>query len=67
MPERRIVTIERPDGYLKPFVRPGRRRGAFIWFDEVPEGLAIGASANFEIERERKKGAKWRVVRRAGG
>jgi hypothetical protein len=67
MPERRTLKIERlpgPGGITYRYlVRPGRRRGQWIWFDphEVPE--FEGAFAHFECERIP---GHWKVLRQVG-
>ena len=63
MVERRTVKIEKVGG-LRPCVRPGRRSGRFIWFEDAAVPLGDGQSGTFEIERERKAGSPWRVVGR---
>ena len=66
----RIVLIERlrthaADGRrtLRLFVRPGSRRGAWIWFDPAEAPDFEGAAAWFEIER---CPTGWRIVRMVG-
>ena len=64
MPERRVVLVERIDFLC--CVRPGRRHGAWVWFDttDVPE-LNSGERGWYEIERIRgaaPRARKWRVI-----
>ena len=64
MPERRVVLVERSD--ILVCVRPGHRRGAWIWFDlaDTPK-LNSGETGWYEIERIRgapPRGRKWKVI-----
>ena len=63
MPERRVVQVERVDFLVR--VRPGHRRGTWIWFDlaDTPE-LKSGEKGWYEIERIRggPPRGKWRVI-----
>ena len=63
MVERRTVKIEKVGGN-RACVRPGRRHGRWIWFEEGAVSLRDGESGRFVIERERKAGSPWRVVGR---
>lgn len=64
MPERRTVRLERlcidGAGRDRWFIRPGRVRGRWVWFDPHEVPLVDAKAAWFEIERVR---GGWRVLR----
>jgi len=64
MPERQIVKLERlpidGPGHDRWFLRPGRVRGRWLWFDAGQVPFVDARAAWFELERI--KGG-WRVLR----
>jgi hypothetical protein len=63
MPERRIAKLERliVDGPGKDrwFIRPGTRKGPWIWFDPEEVPFVDATEAQFELERVR---GGWKVL-----
>jgi len=64
MPERRIVKLERlcvhGPGRDRWFIRPGSRKGKWVWFDAGLVPFVDAKAAWFEIERIR---GGWQVLR----
>lgn len=68
MSERRTVKLERlvmdGPGQDRWFLRPGSRRGAWVWFDPGEVPFVDARAAWFELERVR---GGWKVLRLAEG